>query len=46
MKPHVHIGAVSLMASTLAIIAVFGTLHLLALTTDSHASRAWLALGF
>lgn len=46
MKPHVHIGAVSLFASTLAIVAVFGTLHLLSLTSDNHLSRAWLALGF
>lgn len=46
MQPHVHIGAVSLLASTAAIVAVFGTLHLLALSTDNRASRAFIALGF
>lgn len=46
MTPHVHIGAVSLMTSTAAIVAVFGTLHLLALSHDNRASRAFIALGF
>lgn len=46
MQPHVHIGAVHLLASTAAIVAVFGTLHLLALSTDSRASRAFISLGF
>jgi predicted exporter len=46
VAPHVHIGAVSLLASTAAVIAVFGTLHLLALTSDTPAARAWIALGF
>jgi hypothetical protein len=43
---HVHIGAVSLFAQVLAIIAVFGTIHLLSLTSDSRWARAWIALGF
>jgi hypothetical protein len=46
MQPHVHISAVHLLASTAAVIAVFGTVHLLSLTSDSRPSRAWAALGF
>ena len=46
VAPHVHIGAVSLAASTAAIVAVFGTLHLLALSSDNRAARAFIALGF
>lgn len=43
---HVHIGFVSLLAQIAAVIAVFGTIHLLALTNESRAARAWIALGF
>lgn len=43
---HVHIGAVSLLASTAAVVAVFGTVHLLALTSETRFARAWIALGF
>ncbi len=47
MKPHYHINAVSLLVSTAVIVAVFGTLHLLALTqADSRWARAYIALGF
>jgi len=46
VPPHVHIGAVSLAASMAAVVAVFGTLHLLALTSESRAARAFIALGF
>lgn len=46
MQPHVHISPVHLLASTAAVIAVFGTLHLLALTSDTRPSRALIALGF
>lgn len=46
MEPHVHVNFVSLLASTAAVVAVFGTLHLLALSNDSRASRAFIALGF
>lgn len=46
MTPHVHISAVHLLASVAATVAIFGTLHLLALTSDNRASRALLALGF
>lgn len=43
---HVHIGWVSMFAQVLVIIAIFGTLHLLSLTSDSRLGRAWIALGF
>lgn len=46
MTPHVHISAVHLLAAVAATVAVFGTLHLLALSTDSRAGRAFIALGF
>ena len=47
MDPHVHISATHLAASTAAVVAVFGTLHLLALTApDSRLARAFISLGF
>lgn len=47
VAPHVHISAVNLAASTAAVVAVFGTLHLLALSAeDSRIGRAFIALGF
>lgn len=46
VPPHVHISPVHLLASTAAIVAVFGTLHLLALTSESRAARAFIGLGF
>lgn len=46
MTPHVHISPVHLLASVAAVVAVFGTLHLLALTNDNRATRAFVTLGF
>lgn len=46
MDPHVHISPVHLLASLAATVAVFGTLHLLCLTSDTRAARALIALGF
>lgn len=47
MEPHVHITPVHMIATTLFVVAVFGTLHLLALTAeDSRPARALIALGF
>jgi hypothetical protein len=46
MEPHVHISPVHLLASVAAVVAVFGTLHLLALTQDTRWSRAYISLGF
>jgi hypothetical protein len=46
MEPHVHISPVHMLATIAAIVAVFGTLHLLALSTDNRAGRAFMALGF
>lgn len=47
MDAHVHISPVHLLAGVAATVAVFGTLHLLALTSpDNRAARAFIALGF
>lgn len=46
MDPHVHISATHMLAGIAATVAVFGTLHLLALTVDNRATRAFIALGF
>lgn len=46
MQPHVHISPIHLLAATAATVAIMGTLHLLALGSDSRASRALFALGF
>lgn len=46
MEDHVHIGFVSLLATTAAVVAVLGTLHLLAISTENRAGRAFMALGF
>ena len=46
MQPHTHISAVHGIAVAAFVLAVFGTLHLLALSSDSRPSRALLALGF
>lgn len=47
VAPHVHISAVHMAANMAAIVAVFGTLHLLALSSpDSRLGRAFIALGF
>lgn len=46
MDPHVHISPVHLLASVAAVVAIFGTLHLVALTVDNRLSRAYVALGF
>lgn len=47
MEPHVHISAIHILASTAAVVAVFGTAHLLALSSpDSRAGRVLFALGF
>lgn len=46
MEPHAHITPVHLIASIAATVAVFGTLHLLAISVDNRWSRAFVALGF
>lgn len=46
MNPHVHITPVHLLASLAAVIAVFGTVHLLCLTSDNRVTRAIISLGF
>lgn len=46
MEPHVHITPVHILATMLAMVAIFGTLHLLALSNESRWGRAFMALGF
>jgi hypothetical protein len=46
MTPHVHMSPVQTLAMTAFIVAVLGTLHLLALTNDNRISRAFVAMGF
>ena len=46
VAPHTHISAVPLAANALAVVAVLGTLHLLALSSESRWGRAFIALGF
>lgn len=46
MNPHVHISPVHMIGTLAAFVAVFGTAHLLALSSDNRTSRAFLALGF
>ncbi len=46
MNPHVHISPVHMLGTIAATVAIFGTLHLLALSHDNRASRAFIALGF
>lgn len=47
MDPHVHFSPVFMLATLLLSLAVFGTIHLLALTAeDSRPARAFIALGF
>lgn len=44
---HVHVGFMAIAVNVLAVIAVLGTLHLLALSaTDNRAANAFLSLGF
>lgn len=46
MEPHVHMSPVHALYIVAVIVALFGTLHLLALSTDNRAGRAFMALGF
>lgn len=46
MDPHVHISPVHMLAFFAVCIALFGTAHLLAISNDNRASRAWISLGF
>lgn len=46
MTPHVHISPVHGIAMLAFVVAAFGTAHLLALSHDNRASRAFVALGF
>lgn len=46
VESHVHHGAVAVIPVVAIVIAVFGTFHLLALTSDNRFAKAYLALGF
>ena len=46
MTPHVHMSPVRGVAVLALVLAVFGTAHLVALSSDSRPSRALMALGF
>lgn len=46
MTPHVHISATHGLAVIALVVAVFGTAHLLALSSDTRPARALIALGF
>jgi hypothetical protein len=46
VESHVHHGAVAVIPIIALVVAVFGTLHLWAIGSDSRVARAWLALGF
>ena len=45
--PHFHVSGLHTTATFLVVVAVFGTLHLLAISApDRRSAQAWLALGF
>lgn len=46
MQAHTHITPIHGIAVIALIVAVFGTAHLAALSSDSRPSRALIALGF
>lgn len=46
-EPHIHASALNAVMIALAVIVVFGSLHLLALNNANHPlSVAWQGLGF
>jgi len=46
MQPHSHLSAVHGIAVIALVLAVFGTAHLLALTSDNRFGRTLVVLGF
>lgn len=45
--PHFHVSGLHTTATFLVVVAVFGTLHLLAISApERRSAQAWLALGF
>jgi hypothetical protein len=46
MEPHVHMSPVHVLFTLAVMVAIFGTLHLLALGSDSRIGRAFMGLGF
>ena len=46
-EPHIHASAINAVMIALAVVVVFGSLHLLALDHPNHPlSVAWQGLGF
>lgn len=46
MEPHAHISATHLLAGIAATVAIFGTLHLLAIGKGGRWGNAFMGLGF
>lgn len=46
VESHVHNGAVAVIPIVAVVFAVFGTLHLLCLSSQNRFAKAYLALGF
>jgi hypothetical protein len=46
MDPHVHFSATHAIGFLALTVALLGTAHLLAISVDNRASRAWISLGF
>ena len=46
MEPHAHMSPIHALGMVAFIVAILGTLHLLALGHDNRASRALISLGF
>lgn len=45
--PHFHVSGLHTTATVLVVVAVFGALHLLAISApERRTAQAWLALGF
>ncbi len=46
METHYHFSGVTIVFIVALVLAVFGTAHLLAISSDTRAGRSLLALGF
>lgn len=46
MTTHYHLSAVYALMTFALVVALFGTAHLLAISSDSRLARAWVGLGF
>lgn len=46
MERHVHLSPVGMLVTFAFVVAALGTMHLLAITSDTRPARALLAMGF